>query len=442
MALFGRKNGGLFADVIRCDEPSYLIWKWRSNGGELGENKRENEIRWGSSLRVKEGEVAAFVYKQKDGTMQDFIVGPFDETIKTKNFPVFSSILGLAFDGKSPFQAEIYFINLANVIQTKFAVPYFDIYDPRFADFGAPVAVRGTITFQITDYRAFIKLHRLDSFSLEDFQKQIKDTVSRYIKDVVANVPSKYNIPLVHIETKTAMINDMVEKELSERLNKDFGVTVSGVDIGAIDIDKSSNGYRQLMAITKDITTATIQAQTAANLENYAETLRIQREEGQYAQRMATRSTNLGAYQTEKQAEIGVAGAEALGKMGENGAGNIDIGGGGAGFNPATLMTSIALGGVVGQNIAGTMGNALSGMNINAQNIVPPPLPVINYHVAVNGHPCGPYNIQTLQQMAQNGQISLESLVWKNGMSGWAKISDIDEIKSLFENLSTPPPIQ
>jgi hypothetical protein len=37
------------------------------------------------------------VYKQKDGAMQDFIEGPFDDTIKTANFPVLSSIVGLAF---------------------------------------------------------------------------------------------------------------------------------------------------------------------------------------------------------------------------------------------------------------------------------------------------------------------------------------------------------
>ena len=44
--------------------------------------------------------------------MQDFIVGPYDDTIKTANFPILSSIVGLAFGGESPFQAEIYFINL------------------------------------------------------------------------------------------------------------------------------------------------------------------------------------------------------------------------------------------------------------------------------------------------------------------------------------------
>ena len=50
--------------------------------------------------------------------------------------------------------------------------------------------------------------------------------------------------------------------------------------------------------------TATIQGQTAANIENYAETLRIQREEGQYAMHTQTQSANLGAYQIEKLTEM------------------------------------------------------------------------------------------------------------------------------------------
>lgn len=161
MAIFRKPKAGGFMDEIRCDEPSYLIWKWHPAGSEQGNNNRENAIRWGSSLRVKDGEVAVFVYKQKDGTMQDFIVGPFDQTIKTENFPVLASIVGLAYAGGTPFQAEVYFINLAQIIQVKFGVPYFDVYDPRFSDFGVPVAVRGTISFKISDYHQFIKLHRL-----------------------------------------------------------------------------------------------------------------------------------------------------------------------------------------------------------------------------------------------------------------------------------------
>ena len=95
--LFGKNKHGGFMDEIRCDEPSYLIWKWHPVGAQEGDNKRENAIRCESSLRVKDGEVAVFVYKQKDGSMQDFIVGPFDQTIKTANFPVLASIVGLAY---------------------------------------------------------------------------------------------------------------------------------------------------------------------------------------------------------------------------------------------------------------------------------------------------------------------------------------------------------
>lgn len=436
MRLFNKteKTGG-FMDEIRCDEPSYLIWKWHPAGAQPGNNNRENAIRWGSSLRVKDGEVAVFVYNQKNGVMQDYIEGPYDEIIKTENLPVLASIIGLAYDGGTPFQAEVYFINLARIIQVKFGVPFFDIYDPRFADFGVPVAVRGTVSFRIADYREFIKLHRLNSFRLDDFQKQIRDAVSRYVKDTVANAPAANNIPVIQIETKTAQINDVVEYDISERLKEGFGVLVSGVDIGAIEIDKSSEGYRQLMAVTKDITATRIEAET----QDYVERLRIQREEGQYAMHKQTQTANIGAFQVEKQAEVGIAGAQALGQMGANGAGDVNLSGGGEGFNMAAMMASMAVGGAVGQNIAGAMNNMMGGINQQtAPGAVPPPIPTAAYHVAVNGQATGPFALSTLAQMTANGQLTGNSLVWKNGMAQWEKAIAVDELKGLFSKM---PPI-
>ena len=436
MRLFNKteKTGG-FMDEIRCDEPSYLIWKWHPAGAQPGNNNRENAIRWGSSLRVKDGEVAVFVYNQKNGVMQDYIEGPYDEIIKTENLPVLASIIGLAYDGGTPFQAEVYFINLARIIQVKFGVPFFDIYDPRFADFGVPVAVRGTVSFRIADYREFIKLHRLNSFRLDDFQKQIRDAVSRYVKDTVANAPAANNIPVIQIETKTAQINDVVEYDISERLKEGFGVLVSGVDIGAIEIDKSSEGYRQLMAVTKDITATRIEAET----QDYVERLRIQREEGQYAMHKQTQTANIGAFQVEKQAEVGIAGAQALGQMGANGAGDVNLSGGGEGFNMAAMMASMAVGGAVGQNIAGAMNNMMRGINQQtAPGAVPPPIPTAAYHVAVNGQATGPFALSTLAQMTANGQLTGDSLVWKNGMAQWEKAIVVDELKGLFSKM---PPI-
>jgi hypothetical protein len=82
MGIFSSKKEGSMMDIIRCDEQDYLIWKWRASGNEVSPTNKENASRCGSSLRVKDGEVAVFVYKQKDGVIQDFIEGPFDETIK------------------------------------------------------------------------------------------------------------------------------------------------------------------------------------------------------------------------------------------------------------------------------------------------------------------------------------------------------------------------
>ena len=448
MSLFDKNNrkGGIM-DEIRCDEPNYLIWKWHPSGVQEGEENRENAIRWGSSLRVKDGEVAVFVYKQKDGTMQDFIEGPFDQIIKTANFPILSQIIGLAYEGGTPFQAEIYFINLARIIQVKFGVPFFDVYDPRFADFGVPVAVRGTISFSIKNYREFIKLHRLSGFDLDDFGKQIRDVVCRYVKDAVANAPAKNDIPVVQIESKNATINDEVEYNIRERLAEDFGVYVSGVDIGAIEIDKLSSGYARLMAITRNVTTATVAAKTEAKVkdihdkqrieaENYEEALRIQREEGQYAQHKQTQTANLSAYQIEKQTEIGVAGAEAFGKIGENGGGNVDMSG--SGFNPAAMMAGMTVGGAIGQNMAGIVNGAMAGVNQPAQT--PPPIPTVAYYVAINGQAQGPFDINSLTQMVLSGQFNAESLVWKSGMTEWVRSDTIDELKPVLANIIPPIP--
>ena len=436
MGFFNKKKKiGLISDIIRCDEPSYLIWKWHPTGTEEGENKREYSIRSGSHLRVKDGEVAVFVYKQKDGTMQDFIVGPYDETLKTANLPILSGIIGTFVGGDTPFQAEVYFINLARVLQVNFGVPYFDVYDPRYPDFGVPIAVRGTVTFKIHDYREFIKLHRLSTFNLDDFQAQIKDSVTRYVKNAVAITPIKQNIPVVQIESKLELINSTVEEDITERLKTDFGVIVSGVDISAIEIDKSSSGYRKLISITADITEATIKAQTAANIENYAETLRIQREEGQYAMHMQTQNANIAAYQIEKQTEVGIAGAEALGNMGANNAGNVNLGdGNGMGFNPAAMMASIAVGGVVGQNIAGVMNGALNNQTV--PGAMPPPIPTVMYNVVQNGQSVGPFDISALTAMATRGEINATTLVWTQGMSAWVKAGEVKEIAAIL-----PPPI-
>ena len=450
MGLFGRGKGGGLMNVIRCDEEEYMVWKWRPEEQDANSTTRENSIRYGSSLRVKDGEVAVFVYRQKDGTMQDFIEGPFDDTIKTANFPVLSSLVGLAFGGESPFQAEIYFINLAGNNQLRFAVPYFDVFDPRLPDHGVPMAVRGTMTFNITDYNGFIKLNRLINFDHEQFKKQIKDAVTKYVKGVVTNIPQEMGIPAVQMERQLLEINDRISNYLKPRMEGDFGVNMKALDIGAMEIDKESPYYEELRQLTAGNTARTMNAQTDVNIqnmqdtqrinaENVAETMRIQREEAQRAQRLQTETNFMGAHSLDQQTEVLKTGAKSLGQMG-----SMDMGGGNSGgMNPAGMMTGMMMGGAMGQQMAGMMQNM--GQKMQGAMNTPPPMPNVQYHVSVNGAQAGPFNMQQLAQLAQNGQLTPQTYVWKQGMQNWVFAGNVDELSALFAppapgSMPPPPP--
>jgi membrane protease subunit (stomatin/prohibitin family) len=466
MALFGKTNkpeGGLM-DVIRCDQPDYLVWKWRPGTAEARDETRkdadtsregvhstvkENAIRYGSSLRVKDGEVAVFVYPQKDGTVQDFIEGPHDETIKTANFPVLARVAGAFFGGASPFQAEIYFINLAGINQVPFGVPYFDVFDPRFPDLGVPVAVRGIITFKLVDYKAFIKLHRLIDFNKEAFTKQIRSGVSGYIKGIVSSVPSEHQIPVVQLTTKILKVKEIAEAYIKPRLENEFGVTVSSVDIEAIETAKDSEGYQKLVNVTQNITEQTLKAQADVNIQNMQDTqrinainteesLRIQREEAQRAQKLQTEASNFAVHQLNQQASVAQTAAASLGQMGQG----ASMGNGG-GFNPGAMMAGMAMGGMAGQQMAGMMGNMMQGMNQPPQgglSGIPPPPPIVQYNVAVNGQTSGPFTMDQLSQMVQGGQLTGNSMVWKTGMANWAAAGTVQELAPLFAGIAPPPP--
>lgn len=442
MAFFGKKEGGLM-DVIRCDLKDYLMWKWSPTGVE-NTTKKENSIRYGSTLRVKPGEVAVFFYKQDNGEQQDFIVGPYDKTIETANFPVLTNIMGAAFGGASPFQAEVYFINLASIVQIRFGVPWFDVFDPRFMDFPVPFAVRGTITFNITDYKKFIELHRLVSFDLDDFKMQVSDAVAKYVKDTIINIPLDHQMPVIQINRKLLEINNIIEEYLKDRFEKHFGVNLTALDISDIDVDKNSSGYIELNRMTARQQSRTVEAQTDAtvrnisdmqriNAENMEESLRIQREEMQKAQSLQTESNFIGAHTINQQADVLKTAAQSLGQMG-----SMDMGGSGGGMNPAGMMTGMMMGGAMGGQMANMMNQM--GTNMQQQAGTPPPLPTAQYMLAVNGQQSGPFSIEQLAQLEAGGQLTPETYVWKQGMANWQAASSVAELASIFA-AATPPPI-
>jgi membrane protease subunit (stomatin/prohibitin family) len=424
MALFSNKTEGGLMDIIRCDEQEYLVWKWRPTGTVVS-TKKENAIRYGSSLRVKDGELAVFMYQQNNGLIQDYILGPHDDTIKTANFPILTNIVGTAFGGNSPFQAEIYFINLSGNNQIKFGIPYFDVFDPRFPDLGVPCAVRGSLTFNLTDYKSFIKLNRLREFDLEEFKNQIKDFFIRKSKSIIINIPIDENIPVMQLERKIDDIGDFVKSKIKTVLEEDFGINLKRIDIGAIELDKDNPHYLQLKKSTADQQTKFIEAKTDIEIENLDETMRIKRKELE----LGVEGSNFAVHQLNQQTDVLKTAAENLGEMG-----NVNLGGGGGdsgGLNPVGLM--------VGMGIGGAMGNQMGGMMSNI-NKTPPPPPVLTYHISLNGQQSGPFNIEQLKQFAQSGQFTKKHHVWKEGMAGWELASNVSDLATIFSVVPPPPP--
>lgn len=431
--LWNKKEGGIM-DVIRCDEKEFLIWKW-SPAGET--SKKENAIRYGSSLQVKDGEVAVFVYKQNNGTMQDFIEGPTNETIKTANFPILTSIVGSAFGGNSPFQAEIYFINLAGNIQIPFYIPDFIVYDQRFQNFGAPIQVKGRLTFNIADYRQFIKLNRMSTFNTDDFHDQVKAAISRYVKSTIARAPKEYNIPVQQIDQRLDEINTLIEEKLKSLFYNDFGINLKRADISSIQVNRESDEYKRLQQVAGKQEEKMIDTQTNINLENMEETLRINREEHQRAQKLQTETSYIGAHALNQQTDVLKTAATSLGEMGNMGTGD------GSGMNPASMMSGMMMGGAIGGQMANMMNMMGQGMNQNMQQQMqtPPPPPIMQYMVIVDGQQSGPFNAEQLFQLHRSGRITSKTYVWKQGMSNWELLENVKELNELLHPAGcTPPP--
>lgn len=448
-------NGGMM-NVIRCDLKEYIVWKWRPQFGNDDPTSRMNFVRWGSSLRVKDGEMVVFVYRGSGADHQenqDFIMGPYDGTLKTANLPIISKLVGMAYGGGEggPFQAEVYFINLQGNNQILFGIPFFDVFDSRYPDLAVPVSARGTITFNLTDYKQFIKLNRLADFNMMDFKNQIRSALTKYMKHVIISIAGQKDMSVIRLESKILEINEEAGEYIGKRFVEDFGVNLKALDIEAVTLNKESDGYQRLKGLTFGIVSRTTQAQANANIKNLEEmqqynsenvraTMAIQRGEMKRAQRLQTETNFLGAHAIDQQTEVGMHFADAMGKSGA-----MNMGGGGQ-MNPAGMMTGMMVGGAMGQQMAGMMNQM--GQTVNngyqmANQQRPPQIPILQYYVLIGGQQTGPHNTKMLSQLIATGQLTPDTYVWKAGMANWdfAKNTEINALFPVAPPMPPTPPI-
>ena len=337
--------------------------------------------------------------------------------------------------------------NLSKGSQVNFAVPYFDVFDPRLQDYGVPVSVHGTIVYSIDDMDLFHQVNKNEAYSDETFQAKLRGSVTKYVKAIVTNAPTEAQIPAIQLERKIMEISEIVQQKVTPQVERLFGINIRQLDVTSIMVDKDSRGYRELKALTADLEKDRVMAQHNAqisnfnlqndlnqdqlkmqstlnldamrrqqemqlggqeqiqdmNLENQRETMRIQREEMQRASRLQTEQTFLGAHQANLNAGV-------LNNATDNG------------IN--AFRQQAQMGAAMGMGAAPQM----PGMQMKQAT------PQVSYMVGVNGQQAGPFDWNQLQQLVSQGQLTQQTYVWKHGMANWDFAGNVQELQPLFMN--------
>lgn len=355
--------------------------------------------------------------------------------------------------------------NLSKGSQLNFAIPYFDVFDPRLQDYGVPVSVHGAVVYAIEDMDLFHSVNRNEGYSDETFKNKLRGQLTKFIKSVVSNAPSDAQIPVVQIERKIFEISELIQQRVTPQVEKLFGITIRSLDITGINVDKESRGYRELKALTADLEKERMMAQHNAqisnfnlnndlqqdmlkkqselnldamgrkqeldlggqeelqrmNLENQRETMRIQREEMQRASRLQTEQTFMGAHQANLNAGV-------LNNATDNG------------INAFRQQT------MGGMNNMGQMGGAPQMPGQKGMGGAPQmpgmgaSVPQVQYYIGINGQQYGPCDWNKLQQLVQQGQLTQQSYVWKNGMAQWEFAGNVAELAPLFQGTAPQMP--
>jgi membrane protease subunit (stomatin/prohibitin family) len=155
------------------------------------------EFRLGSQLVVRESQAAVFF---RDGKALD-VFGPGRHTLSTANIPLLANLISIPFGGKSPFRAEVYFVNLADLLDMKWGTT--EPVTFRDSEFGmVRLRAYGTYAMAVADPQLFVNKivgtqGLYDATQIEDYLRNIivsrfNDIMGETMKTLL-DLPSQYN---------------------------------------------------------------------------------------------------------------------------------------------------------------------------------------------------------------------------------------------------------
>jgi membrane protease subunit (stomatin/prohibitin family) len=309
-------------DVLKYDGPNnVLVWKWRSDSMF----SRGSQLRFGTQLIVNQSQEVCFV---KGGELLD-VFGPGTHTLSSKNLPILSKLIGLAFGGNSPFSAEVYFINKSISMDAKFGLIPFNMLEPNFK-MPIPVTSRGSFALAVSDSKVFLNriVGTVADFETATLSQYFRGVIVENTKNAITKIAHEQKLSPLELESIVFEVANAVRGLLADTI-KDYGLDLRLFNIEAIPIIDDDPKVKKI-------------------IEDYQ---RIMSEDTQERMRLKRRADNLEVYKVERSFDTSEKVAENMG--------------GGLGDGGNLIGTMIGMGMV--NPIANQMGNIMQN-NTQATN--------------------------------------------------------------------------
>lgn len=182
-----------------------LVWKEPQRG--------QGDFRMGSQVIVSESQAAVFF---RGGQALD-VLGPGRHTLSTANLPILSGLIGLATSGRTPFTAELYFVNMRDMPQVGWGTNPPIVLETPGRGLGVVLLIgHGVIDIGVDDPGRFVKQYavNLPVVRLSDIKDRIQAMLLAEIAELLmkSGAQSVGEVNRVLSDLKGAMLVKLNEK--------------------------------------------------------------------------------------------------------------------------------------------------------------------------------------------------------------------------------------
>ncbi len=151
------------------------------------------DLRFGSQVIVRESQRAVFF---RDGHALD-VLGPGRHTISTANVPLLTELLGKAFNNRTPFTAEVYFVSMREFVDKKWGTPQPILV--RNPGMGLGVALLqsfGTYSFQVRDPQQFVTqvVGAQHMYSTNEIENRLRTMLLSKLQDILGETATQRTV--------------------------------------------------------------------------------------------------------------------------------------------------------------------------------------------------------------------------------------------------------